>query len=195
MLDTYISVLSSISSHILHGIFYEVIEPMLLKIKVNQDDGDDKETQDELPAQVIVFTVKIAEKIITICQGDLMLSHPLLDMLATNYTATSKSADSADAQKVQSLKNLWQSVRMKVFPNYSSRGSRLLLNWILQKFQSLADYQPAKQEEQKAFTTSTGPKARSRPTYAPPTLCELSEQKAGYLSQLCDLVAIVSMAK
>jgi hypothetical protein len=68
VLDTYISVLSSISSHILHAIFYEVIEPILLKIR---DSIASKESQSEpentLPPQVIVFTVKIAEKIITIC--------------------------------------------------------------------------------------------------------------------------------
>lgn len=53
VLDTFISVLSSVSSHILHSIFYEVIEPTFL----NQ----------ECPLEVKIFTCKIAEKIITIC--------------------------------------------------------------------------------------------------------------------------------
>ena len=50
VLETYISVLSSISSHILHQLFYEVIIP-----------------------------IKIAAKIITICQGDLVLSKSSLE--------------------------------------------------------------------------------------------------------------------
>lgn len=97
MLDTYISVLSSISSHILHAIFYEVIEPILLKIRdtiPKKENESPKETdKNALPPQVIVFTVKIAEKIITICQGDLLLSQPLLDMLVSNYTAPHKITD------------------------------------------------------------------------------------------------------
>jgi hypothetical protein len=71
VLDTFISVLSSVSSHILHNIFYEVIEPTFLSI--------------ECPLEVKIFTCKIAEKIITICQGDLLLSNPLLDAMI-NYS-------------------------------------------------------------------------------------------------------------
>lgn len=53
VLDTYISVLSSISSHILHQLFYEVIMPSITNINVTPE--------------VKVFAIKIAEKIITIC--------------------------------------------------------------------------------------------------------------------------------
>lgn len=68
VLDTFISVLSSVSSHILHSIFYDVIEPTLLV-----DSG--------FPIEVRVFTCKIADKIFTICQGDLLLTPRLLDTL------------------------------------------------------------------------------------------------------------------
>ena len=62
VLDTYISVLSSISSHILHQLFYEVIIQCLT-------------TPSSLPSQsniqslneIKIFSIKIAEKIITIC--------------------------------------------------------------------------------------------------------------------------------
>ena len=40
VLDTYISVLSSISSHILHQIFYEIIIPTLILIQPNNDKTD-----------------------------------------------------------------------------------------------------------------------------------------------------------
>lgn len=60
VLDTFISVLSSVSSHILHSIFYDVIGDFLL-IK-NEDQSARGITQ-----EVRVYACKIAEKIITIC--------------------------------------------------------------------------------------------------------------------------------
>lgn len=68
VLETYISVLSSVSSHILHSIFYDVIESTLTL---------------SAPAPVRVFMCKIADKIFTICQGDLILTPQLLDTLLT----------------------------------------------------------------------------------------------------------------
>ena len=53
VLETYISVLSSISSHILHQLFYEVIIPTVTSTTSLPD--------------VKIFAIKIAEKIITIC--------------------------------------------------------------------------------------------------------------------------------
>ena len=70
VLDTYISVLSSVSSHILHAIFYDVIAENL-----------DYESIVALPVEVRVFTCKIADKIFTICQGDLILTSKLLDTM------------------------------------------------------------------------------------------------------------------
>jgi hypothetical protein len=66
VLDTFISVLSSVSSHILHSVFYDVIEPTLMQ---SQD------------SEVRVFACRIADKLLTICQGDLLISPPLLSML------------------------------------------------------------------------------------------------------------------
>lgn len=71
VLDTFISVLSSVSSHILHAIFYDVIESTLTP------------DSNQYPVEVRVFTCKIADKIFTICQGDLILTPKLLDTLLT----------------------------------------------------------------------------------------------------------------
>lgn len=88
LLETYISVLSSISSHILHQIFYEVILPVLINEPFEEDrarfeamDKEDQQLYFEFSCDVRVFAVKIAEKIITICQGDLIVSKTLLDIL------------------------------------------------------------------------------------------------------------------
>jgi hypothetical protein len=83
LLETYISVLSSISSHILHQIFYEVIVPCLINQPFEDDDDG------EFCPEVKIFGVKIAEKIITICQGDLIMNRSLLDTLVKSQSAPS----------------------------------------------------------------------------------------------------------
>ena len=74
LLESYISVLSSISSHILHQIFYEVVVPCLInqpfeedKVLFDQMDQEEQMIHQEYSAEVKTYAVKIAEKIITIC--------------------------------------------------------------------------------------------------------------------------------
>ena len=94
LLETYISVLSSISSHILHQIFYEVILPCLTnqpfeedKVRFDAMEKEDQILQAEFSAEVKIFAVKIAEKIITICQGDLIMNKTLLDTLVKSQSS------------------------------------------------------------------------------------------------------------
>jgi len=94
LLETYISVLSSISSHILHQIFYEVILPCLTnqpfeedKVRFDAMEKEDQILQAEFSAEVKIFAVKIAEKIITICQGDLIMNKTLLDTLVQSQSS------------------------------------------------------------------------------------------------------------
>ena len=48
-----------------------------------------------MPDEIKVYACKIAEKIITICQGDLLISHQFLNSLLTVYSqGTKKTADS-----------------------------------------------------------------------------------------------------
>ena len=112
VLDTYISVLSSVSSHILHAIFYDVIAENLIYERVTA-----------LPVEVRVFTCKIADKIFTICQGDLILTEKLLDTMLQLTTATkTTSTDQIENAAAAQVKNLWVSIRQKVLPNYSYKG-------------------------------------------------------------------------
>ena len=96
LLETYISVLSSISSHILHQIFYEVIVPCLTnqafeedKARVEQMTKEEQMIHSESCPELKIFAVKIAEKIITICQGDLVINKQLLDLLVKSQNAPS----------------------------------------------------------------------------------------------------------
>jgi hypothetical protein len=126
VLDTFISVLSSVSSHILHAIFYDVIDNTLTP--------DSK----EYPTEVRVFTCKIADKIFTICQGDLILTPKLLDTLhSLTSQGSQKSQDTIEQTAHQQVKALWMSIRNKVLPNYSNKGFRALVNWLVQKLTEL----------------------------------------------------------
>lgn len=133
VLDSFISVLSSISSHILHSIFYEVIEPCLVarsatSVVLGAAGSSDIKTA----------AVKIAEKIITICQGDLLMSKPLLDELLRVCCSTSPAAQLGGEQVISAIKNLWASIRSKVFTNYSIKGFQLLIEWLMERMTSLA---------------------------------------------------------
>lgn len=120
VLDTYISVLSSISSHILHQLFYEVIIPTITSTTIAPD--------------VKIFSIKIAEKIITICQGDLVLTKSSLEFFLHAVSAKS----SGDTAYSTNLRNLWASIRTKVFANYSQKGLKMLIDWLVDKMSVIA---------------------------------------------------------
>lgn len=94
MLDKYVSVLSSISSNILHQIFFDLLVKTL----------SDSNASNELK----ILLIKIAEKIISICQGDLILNKRCLDSLLSF----------ASIHNIESLgqagASLWQSIRTKI---------------------------------------------------------------------------------
>lgn len=169
VLETFISVLSSISSHILHSIFYNVIEEVITgkgtvefskekKAQLSDSKRNSKSKdpspqshkdlssnkgqqskEQQVPSEIQVYACKIAEKIITICQGDLLVSHNLLDALVEQFCnqAPCKPWDQAGQQAQASMKSLWLSLRQKVFPNYSTKGYRLLIEWIQLKMSHL----------------------------------------------------------
>ena len=83
-------------------------------------------------SQIKIYACKIAEKIITICQGDLNMSPSLLNALVDSYSASKPPLplDNANNQAHASMKNLWNSIKQKVFPNYSTKGYRKLIEWL-----------------------------------------------------------------
>ena len=64
-------------------------------------------------SQIKVYACKIAEKIITICQGDLNMSSDLLSSLADVYGSSKPTVivDSSSNQAHASMKNLWSSIK------------------------------------------------------------------------------------
>lgn len=94
ILDKYVSVLSSISSNILHQIFFELL------VKTLSEPGATNELK--------ILLIKIAEKIISICQGDLILNKKCMESLLSF----------ASLHNIESLgqagASLWQSIRTKI---------------------------------------------------------------------------------
>lgn len=84
-----------------------------------------------------IFAIKIAEKIITICQGDLILSKQALEYFLTT-TVSTKNQNNDQQNFTQALRNLWSSIRTKVFTNYSQRGLRTLIDWLVEKMSLIA---------------------------------------------------------
>lgn len=191
LLDTYISVLSSISSHILHQIFYEVILPILINEPFEEDkprfealDKEDQQLYFEMSNEVKIFAVKIAEKIITICQGDLIVSKTLLDILVKSqhppsYKKQLEMTGTAEQLRAQ-MKNLWANIRSKVFTNYSMKGFKQLVDWLVEKMSQLAQ-------------NCTIQDDRSRISEI--AMLELSEDDLVQLSQYLEIITFISVGR
>lgn len=94
ILDKYVSVLSSISSNILHQIFFDLLVKTL----------SDSSASNELK----ILLIKIAEKIISICQGDLILNKKCMEsLLSFSALHNIEALGQAGA-------SLWQSIRTKI---------------------------------------------------------------------------------
>lgn len=61
----------------------------------------------------------------------------LIDANCGLKLTTSEGVIQATGQ--QAMRNLWQSIRQKVFPNYSTKGYRQLIDWVSKRFKQLAD--------------------------------------------------------
>lgn len=191
LLETYISVLSSISSHILHQIFYEVIVPCLTNQPFEEDrvrfealEREDQAIQCEFSAEVKIFAVKIAEKIITICQGDLIMNKTLLDTLVKSQSQQSfkkqMEMTGVTEQLRNQMKNLWTSIRSKVFTNYSMKGFKQLIEWLVSKMSLLAQN----------CTILDGKSSASEIA-----MLELSEDDLQQLSQYLEIITFISVGR
>lgn len=112
------SVLSSISSHILHQIFYNLLVKYL------------HDTQ--IAIEMKLSLIKIAEKIISICQGDIILTPSNLDSLLTlNQLGVEGFGNSGVS--------LWQNIRTKILVNYSLKGMTEIVSWLVEQFVSMSE--------------------------------------------------------
>jgi len=118
LLDTYSNVLGSISSHILHKLFYDLLMPFTF---VQEISGDLKS-----------ILVKITEKIVAICQGDLIFTPIFLNNLL-------QEMGSQNTNLANSCQNLWSIIKNKVCPNCCLKSRKQLVLWITEHLQNISE--------------------------------------------------------
>lgn len=113
LLETCISTISSASPSLLHTIFQEVLSHYILIT--------------ELPKDLKVVIIRLLEKIINICEGDLDFSNSLLYSIL-GLIHNEEVAETAGV--------LWETIKNKILANYL--GSRLegLVRWINEMLQT-----------------------------------------------------------
>ena len=82
------------------------------------------------------------------------------------------------------MKNLWNSIKQKVFPNYSTKGYRRLIEWISNKMNVLLN--SPKTHSQDLLNTKP---VKERKDAFPD---ELSDEEVVTLCQLCEVINIVA---
>lgn len=118
LLETYASVLSSISSQILHKVFYEVIVSQCFL--------------QELSPNLRNIMIKIADKIVAICQGDLLLPPHFL-------TAVVKEQRSSNEHIAASAQDLWNTIKTKLCPNCSPKCKKQIVGWLIENLIEVAE--------------------------------------------------------
>ena len=128
LLESYIGLISSMSSPVLHQLFYEIIQKYLFI--------------PELATDLKIYILKITDKVIAICQGDLILSHNFLNSLVNQMLRRKQPGDLSHCPVSETVhkacQNLWQSLRLRVFQNYNQKGIKSLCEWICNNLVSLA---------------------------------------------------------
>ncbi len=117
LLETFLSVLSSISSQILHKLFYEIVLPNTYS--------------PELSTEVRHVLLTVADKIVSICQGDLVPTSAFLNGVVKDQGSSNKKIAAAAT-------SLWQTIRAKLCPNCATKARKRLVCWVGENLTSLA---------------------------------------------------------
>ena len=113
LLETCISTISSASPSLLHTIFQEVLSHYILIT--------------ELPKDLKVVIIRLLEKIINICEGDLDFSNSLL------YSIMGLIHNEEVAETAESL---WDSIKNKILSNYLGPRLEGLVRWMTEMLQT-----------------------------------------------------------
>jgi hypothetical protein len=113
LLETCISTVSSASPALLHTIFQEVLSHYILIT--------------ELPKDLKVVIIRLLEKIINICEGDLDFSNSLL------YSIMGLLHNEEVAETAGSL---WESIKNKILANYLGARLEGLVRWMTEMLQT-----------------------------------------------------------
>lgn len=113
LLETCISTISSASPSLLHTIFQEVLSHYILIT--------------ELPKDLKVAIIRLLEKIINICEGDLDFSNSLLYSIL-GLIHNEEVAETANV--------LWETIKNKILANYLGTRLEGLVRWMTEMLQT-----------------------------------------------------------
>ena len=134
-LESFLSVLSSLSSDILLKLFNDVLYPTIMQFKFDNGGNIGIENNNEIFASDIwIYLLKITDKIINIWKGDILLNDDFLSIIFTEVTQKNKSGTVHLA-----VQNLWQSLINNVFVNYSGKEINNITKWISIQISYLKD--------------------------------------------------------
>jgi len=119
LLETFLSVLSSVSGQVLHKIFNEIIQNFLLS--------------NDVPKELKNYLSKICDKIITICQGDIILSSSFLGSIFNGLIIGASDPNFSE------ILSLWGTLKSKIFSCYSHKGHKKLVEWIMMQISTIQD--------------------------------------------------------
>ena len=128
-LESFLSVLSSISNQILLDLFDEVLVPTIIKMKFDDQGGETM-----YAADIFIYLLKITDKIINICQGDIRLNN---EFLTTIFDEITKKGQSCTLHLA--VQNLWQSLIKNVFSHYGRMDMRGISTWVQERIKLFRD--------------------------------------------------------
>ena len=85
-LESFLSVLSSMSYEILLELFDEALVPTIIKMKFDEKEGEGLYATD-----ICIYLLKITDKIVNICKEDVQIKHEFLTCIFEEITKKGQS--------------------------------------------------------------------------------------------------------
>jgi hypothetical protein len=126
-LETFLSVLSSMSNEILLELFSEVLYPTIMQIGFETNMGQEN-WSGVFATDICIYILKITDKIVNICQGDVQLTNEFLTVIFQEITNVGKSGTVHLA-----VQNLWQTLTHNAFRYYSGKDIKNVCLWIFER--------------------------------------------------------------
>ena len=118
LLENFLNVLPQASAYILHTIFHEILLPNIFL--------------PDLIQELKIYFLRITEKIISLCQGDLTVNNSF-------YANMINMLDSSSPQIKIAVQKLWDTIKQKIIPNLDSKNMNKFIEWIIESLYILIE--------------------------------------------------------
>ncbi|KAL4506991.1 hypothetical protein ABPG72_001412 [Tetrahymena utriculariae] len=124
LLESFLNVLASASSQILRVIFSDVIINNLFKLEVNPE--------------LKIYCIRVTEKILAICQGDIEVSPQIINEVI-NLQEETNTKPNVNVNLKFHINKLWESIKLKYIYNMGSQQMNKLIEWIASNLIQLSE--------------------------------------------------------